>query len=213
MKLKNINRKTYLNSLNDSSLLLLLFTNFITIIIALIQKWDVFEIMQVYVGQSLIIGFMTLIKIFTVKENHLKTLDEDKIFWLPKNKSKISTAYSFFVVYCIPILLLASVPFGEYIDEIKPTSALLKIIPLWVGFFITHLYSLIKNWPKEKEEKKIKDICNFPFYRIILLFLTITVLALFWGNNLIALTFLLIIRSFIDAAIHVIEHKSPLAYY
>lgn len=70
-------------------------------------------------------------------------------------------------------------------------------------FFINHLFSYFYNRPKDTKKQNIGSLMFYPYARIIPMHLTIIFGSSFGG----ALPLFLVLKTFADAIMHVVEHN------
>jgi len=202
------------NLFHDPSLWLLLLSNIATIFFAIIGNWNLLTIMWVYWFQSIIIGFFSFIRILQTKKFSTQKLQASKQTTLPPSpqmspqNAKIFVAFFFLFhyglfhfVYLIS-LLVASKLVGAYGSA--PSFVELKYIFLAaLFFFINHLFSYLYNRLRDTKEDNIGSLMLRPYARIIPMHVTIMFGSVFGG----ALIIFLLIKTFADAVMHILEHN------
>ncbi len=195
------------NLLTDPSLWLLLFSNLVTIFFATKEGWNVSTILWVYWFQSITIGFFNFVRILQLKEFSAEGF---KINGQPAEstqRTKILTAFFFLVHYGFfhlgyMIFLLAGTfakPFTQSVGSIEWKLIFLAALL----FFINHLFSYFYNRPTDTKKQNIGNLMGYPYLRIIPMHLT----AIFGSFFVNALPFFLLLKTFSDAVMHVVEHK------
>ncbi len=195
------------NPFQDLSLWLLLFSNIATIFFAITENWNVSTILWVYWFQSITIGFFNFIRILQLKEFSTEGFKINGRPTLPTRSTKIFTAFFFLfhfgffhLIYAIFLtvgslihLYGGAIHFGEirYI-------ALIALL-----FFINHLFSYIYNKSRDTKIQKIGSLMFYPYIRIIPMHLTIIFGAMFGG----ALLLFLLLKTFADIIMHLVEHS------
>ena len=189
----------------DRSVVVLLLSNLFTIGLALYQHWDVYVLMWVYWGQSVIIGYF----------NFRRILDLDKFstagFLIndqpvkPTRATQRQTAVFFALHYGIFHLVYlgflgaeTNVPGGFPVFDVL----------LCIGvFYLNHWFSYRYNREQERERvPNIGSIMFFPYIRIIPMHLMIIVGVTFLGGNAGALVVFLLMKTAADVAMHIAEH-------
>lgn len=176
----------------DLTVISLIFVNLITLIFAILQKWDIKAIFYIYFFQTIIIWFFTIFKLIfknnkkcTVKKENRDKLNNLKI-------EKIKTILS--LIIGIPVMFIVFF----LILEIKLTSSTIFVfIVLYLLSFIFYLY-------ENKKENLLGLMICYPvifvtiFYMFKLLFgnpvfnLEIGfIIFLFFINHLLSLVFYL----------------------
>ena len=202
--------------LKDKSTLLLIISNIITIIIAVIENWDFVIILFVYWCQSVIIGFFAILKILNLKEfsteNFYVGYEQPK----PTEETKkfvagyFATGYVFMHLLYIWMIIAISSDNGYVFTRFVDSS--IFIISSIVFFLIAHFYSYIYN--KEEDSKKKQNIGSMflrPFARIIPIHFAPVIFGFIYGlltiSNKISLVAFLLLKTLIDVIMHISEHK------
>jgi len=189
----------------DRSLTVLVLSNLLTIVLAVVQQWDVYVLMWIYWAQSVIIGYFNVHRIlglerftssgFTINNKPVKRTAE----------GKRQTALLFGMHYG-----LFHLGYMAYLVSVSAVHGGLPLFGMLVcifAFYLNHRFSYHYN--REREREVIHNIGNlmaFPYVRIIPMHLMIVIGSGFLGNNSIALVFFLLLKTIADVAMHVIEH-------
>ncbi|MCX6719870.1 MAG: DUF6498-containing protein, partial [Candidatus Staskawiczbacteria bacterium] len=185
--------------------LALIFSNVLTIILALTQNWDFLTILWVYWSQSVIIGIFSYLKILSAKQFDVgnmmfnnKPLSNDK-------KSKLIIAnffafhYGFFHIGYFFFLWF----FSHIIPTIANEPSTVNFQEIYIGagiFFTNHLFSYFYNRRKEINKKQnIKHLMFFPYLRVLPMQLTFVI-----G---LPITMFLILKSAVDVIMQTIENN------
>lgn len=195
------------NLLTDQSLWLLLFSNLVTIFFATKEGWNLSTIMWIYWFQSITIGFFNFVRILQLKEFSTEGFKINDQPAQPTQTTKIYTAFFFlfhygFFHFGYLVFLLTDTfakSYGQNLGSIELKSILLTA-PI---FFINHLFSYIYNRPRDTKKQNIGTLIFYPYARIIPMHLTI-LLGSFFVN---ALPFFLVLKTFSDAMMHIVEHE------
>lgn len=197
-------------SIKDISTWCLLITNLIVIILAIVQKWNIGEILWIYWMQSIIIGVFYFLKILIVNnisiELPIQNYPNRKYF----GNLKYFLAVFFLIHYGIFHLVymaFLSMPFFLNLEIYKFSFYSLEIL-ISVGlFFANHLFSFLYNFRQDREKKmNINSVIFQPYLRIIPIHLTIIAGGFLFNQNIIILLFFLILKTFSDLVMHVREH-------
>jgi hypothetical protein len=190
---------------SDVSLWILLFSNLITIGIALKEDWSLATIVIAYWVQSCIIGFFNVVRILSLKDFSLGSVRFDTQFTFITEKIKYVIAgffafhYGFFhLAYGVFLFAFAFI----YAYE----ADVLHIMVVSVIFFFDHLFSFRYN--KKRDEKKKRSILRlmfFPYARIIPMHIVILFFGFSFGER--PLLIFLGLKTLADVAMHVIEHE------
>ena len=194
----NIKTKFGNDWIMDISLWFLLFSNIVTIFIAIIENWDVWNVMWVYWFQSITIGFFNLIWILQLKEFSTEGLMKNGKPVLPTTGTKIEYAFVFLFSYGIFhffYLMFMTI-------KIPNSTEFIYIYLTAILFFINHLFSFIYNNSKDTKKQNIGLLVACPYARIIPMHMTII-----FGFFCNALLLFLIVKTLADALMHIIEHK------
>jgi|SRR3989344_2199410 len=187
----------------NPSVIILIFSNVITILFAIIQKWDFITVIWVYWFQNIIIGFFTFIKILNLKNFTTENVYINQKRVKPTKKVKTYVAfffaayYGFFHLGYLIFIALATSNFSN-ISFILLSSAI---------FFGNHLFSFFQNYKNDtKKKQNIGTAMFFPYTRIIPMHL-IMIFGFIFFNNQGSLMFFLILKTFADLIMHQIEHR------
>jgi hypothetical protein len=190
---------------NDRSLLVLVLANLLTIVLAVVQQWDVYVLMWIYWGQSVVIGYFNVHRILGLKKFSSSgfTINNKPVKRTAAGKRQ--TAVFFAMHYGIFHL--------GYMFFLITTSGLQSGFPLFsvlvciFAFYLNHRFSYRYN--RERDSAGVPNIGNlmaFPYVRIIPMHLMIVIGGNFLGNTTVALIFFLSLKTAADVAMHVIEH-------
>jgi hypothetical protein len=196
---------------HDRSLWLLLASNAVAILVAVLQNWDLLAIMWVYWFQSVVIGFFHFLRMRKLRGFSTKGFTINNRPVEPTQGTKNRTArffllhYGFFhFVYFMFLLAFSGTGMFSSGGENPLTSAdLIYIIPVALVFLGNHLYSYFYNRPKDTGRPNIGTLMFYPYARIIPMHLTL-VLGFFISSPLL---FFLLLKTLADAIMHVVEHR------
>src|SRR3989344_8399686 len=201
-----LNNQSKRNLLNDPSLWLLLFSNLVTIFFAVKEGWNISTIMWVYWFQSITIGLFNFIRILQLKDFSTEGFQINYQPVQPTQRIKIFTAFFFLFHYggfhLIYFAILVTGKFAEFYGQNFDPIEWKLIFPVILIFFINHLYSYFYNRPRDNKKQKIGTLMFYPYVRIIPMHLTI----IFGSAFAIILPFFLVLKTFADAIMHIIEH-------
>jgi hypothetical protein len=187
------------NLFHDRSLWVLLASNAVTILVALLQNWDLIAVMRVYWFQSVAIGFTNYLRIRRLTEFSTEGLTMNGRPVEPTQKGKKRVARFFLLHY-------GFFHFGYFLFLFLQGSASTDLIyTLAVGllFVGNHLYSYFRNRPRDTGKPNIGTLMFYPYARIIPMHLTL-VLGFFISSPLL---FFLLLKTLADAIMHVVEHR------
>ena len=199
------------NLFYDRSLWLLLASNTVTILVAVLQNWDLLAVMWVYWFQSVVIGSFNFLRIRQLREFSTEgfRINRRSVEPTPETKSRVARFfllhYGFFhLLYFMFLLVFSGTGMFSSGGENPLTSADLKyIIPVALLFLGNHLYSYFYNRPRDTGRPNIGTLMFYPYARIIPMHLTI-VLGFFISSPLL---FFLLLKTLADAIMHVVEHR------
>jgi hypothetical protein len=197
----------------DLSVISLILVNVITLILAIIQKWDLKTIFYIYYFQTIIFSiFITIKLIFLKKELFVGLTDNNNKIMPPTKETKTNIIFGFiggyFVVFLMYFLFLYTLLGGIKLSFWIITSIFL--------FFINHLFSVIYNFKKDKEKNEIAPtLIKNVSYRIFVIHFTIWFLGFFGGLiqkkqslNLITIIILFTLRILVEINMHNREHMT-----
>jgi len=198
----------------DMSLWFLIFSNFVTIFLAITQDWSLASIMWVYWFQSVTIGFF--IRILGLKDFSTDGLKFEGQQAKPTKETQLFSAffflchYGFFHLFYL-IFLLSDSSDGTFGEKIGFVENMEFVFFPSLLFFANHFFSFIYNKQREPKKQNIGAVMVYPYIRIIPMHLTI-ILGFPLGLSLgslgdILLPFFLILKTFSDAIMHVVEHR------
>jgi hypothetical protein len=192
--------------INDKSSWVLILSNVITIILAVMQGWSLLFVMLIYWSQSVIIGSFNFIRILSLKKFSTENFKIRNMSVKPTKDVKFSTAIFFAIHYGLfHLIYLAFLTTFNVFWQLEIAASDIIFIPLIsLIFFVNHLFSFLSN--REKDSKKIPNIGRimfFPYARIIPMHLII-MFGLFLGG--VAIVLFLILKTIADLIMHVLEH-------
>ncbi len=184
----------------DSSASFLLATNIITIILAVIQKWNFPLLFFIYWCQAVIISLFNLIKILNLK--NIKKED------ITLNGGTLKKARNNGAIF---FLTLSVILYGVYLQFIlnnHPEFTAIALIILAIGlFFLNHLFSFIKNFKHDTEkEQSLSRFVLLPFVRTLPMHLIILFGFLLVDSK--GMLLFLVLKTLVDVMMHGWEHKN-----
>lgn len=186
-------------AVRDPSSWALLLSNLFTGILAVMQNWSLGNLLWVYLGQSIIIGLFSFLKLLIFR----KSIKKNKKFFI------IHYFFPFFLVHGIYSLFI-----------IFFFSRNLEFIYILIGigiFFLNHSFSFFYNYSQDKKriqkEKNEMKLLSAPYARTLPIHLTILVgmfgISFFIDKyQITTLVVFLILKIYIDILVHVSEHNS-----
>lgn len=216
--------------LTHPSTIVLILINLLTIYIALVEQWDVFVLMILYIIQGLIICFFHYFKVLRLEK--IDTTDFEKNFNLTINgqqctinglsleeaKKKAANFFLFGFLFANFVYLIF---IGAYIGITSDTIVFSEegifstgFILLIIGYFLTHAFSFIQSKEEAKKEVNLGNYLHEPFARIIPMHLTIIIGGYFINtqkeNQFLLLILFLIIKGIFDVHTHIQQHEKYL---
>ncbi len=208
---------------NKQSVYFLILVNVLSIVLALVEKWDFVFIVFLFWAQSVIIGIFQFLKILNLEKFSTKNFKINGMSVSPSKVVKVFTAFFFLFHYGffhLGYLIFLVVGFiGGKTEGVISSNSLATInfsfdsttvASLFVAvlfFFLNHLFSFLKN--REEDKKKVKNIgavMFFPYARIIPMHLMI-VFGFFFFNNSFAVVIFLLLKTVADVLMHISEHS------
>ncbi|MBI2338401.1 hypothetical protein HYU95_04425 [Candidatus Daviesbacteria bacterium] len=195
--------------LSDSSSVSLLITNFIVIVLAIIQKWDISTVLWVYWMQSIIIGFFQFLRILSLRKFSTENFTINNKSVSSTVQTKLFAAFFFIFHYGFFHFLYAIFLFNFF------TSQSFDLTHLFLGgliFFINHFFSYQHNkmidqqktLPAGRQVQNIGHLMFSPYARIVPMHL-IVIFGAILGQS--ALIIFLLLKTVSDLLMHTIKHK------
>jgi len=189
----------------DRSMVVLLLSNLVTIALAVYQQWDVYILMWVYWGQSVIIGYFNVRRIMDLKKFSTAGFMINDQPVKPTPETQRRTAVFFALHY--GIFHLGYLGFLGAETKVEGGFPVFNVLVCIGVFYLNHWFSYRYN--REQEQDRVPNIGNimfFPYIRIIPMHLMIIAGATFFGGSTGALIAFLLLKTAADVAMHVIEH-------
>ena len=192
----------------DISTEVLILANVITMIFAVAQKWNVTDVMWVYWSQSVIIGLFTYRRIMDLRYFTTKGMKVNNVPVEPTEAAKRETArfflmhYGFFHLVYFVFLRVLSTPVSVF--------SAIGMAACAVSFLMNHWFSYTKNRELDMNRTlNLGTIFMTPYLRIIPMHLTIIIggmLVIEGEMSVLALLLFLLLKTFADVTMHIIEH-------
>jgi hypothetical protein len=190
---------------SDRSVVALLLSNLLTMIWALVEGWEIADVMLVYWVQSVVIGYFNYYRIMDLKEFSTKNLRMNNKRPDATPETKRSVARFFVLHYGIFHAAYLAFILGKDSGEVSLSS--IGIVVCIVAFYFNHRYSYRHN--RERDSRRVPNIGTmmlFPYARIVPMHLTIGMAASRTGGSTKALFIFLILKTLADIVMHMIEH-------
>ena len=200
----------------DTSTAVLILANIVTIIFAVVQKWNVLDVMWVYWAQSVIIGCFTVRKILDLKQFSTEGMSINDRPVKPTQEAKRQTAwfflfhYGFFHLgYFIFLFVFTQGMFSESPSGI--TSAVGIAVCILI-FLLNHGFSYWKNRLSDMNRNiNLGTVFITPYARIIPMHLTIIIgfgLLMNGSSSTLVLALFLLLKTLADVTMHIVEHRT-----
>ncbi len=189
----------------DRSVVVLLLSNLLTIALAVYQHWDIFVVMWVYWGQSVIIGYFSFRRIMDLKSFSTAGFMINDQPVKPTPQTQRQTAVFFALHYGIFHLVYLSFLGAD--ANVAGGFPLFNVLVCIGVFYLNHWFSYRYN--REQEQDRVPNIGNimfFPYIRIIPMHLMIIAGFTFLGSSTRTLIIFLLMKTAADVAMHVIGH-------
>jgi len=199
----------------DITWISLILVNIITLALAIIQRWDVGTIFYIYLFQTIILWFFTILKLL-FKKNISFIGAIDNTGQLISIESK-SVAKFQVIIQQITWIFFYGFYFLCFWLLFKPPIFSFGIITVIILFFINHLISFIYYLKKEANKEQLaQTLTKITGYRFVVIHMTIWLTGLFthfisktdFSFNLIALIVLFILKTPVDIYFHNKEHET-----
>ena len=204
----------------DLSFWALLVSNLVVIAWAVLEKWDIGEVLWIYWCQSVIIGLFWYIKMLSLKQFSTKDLKVNGLPVAPTRETKIRTA-NFFLLHFgfFHYIYLFFLPrlFEGILPSLSEGIKIFQIMSLAIVFFIYQCFSFFYNrkWV-ETAKPNIGIMLFFPYARIIPMHLTILIFGFITAESPteksplmpLLLVFFMIMKTLADVIMHVVERKN-----
>lgn len=194
----------------DRSSLALILSNVFTLLVAVVGGWTLADLMWIYWGQSVVIGYYNWQRIRLLQDFSTENfqINDQSVEPTPATRRQVATFfavhYGFFHLAYLVFLL------GEG-GRIGTLDMLATLV--CVGLFAAnHRYSFQYNLAQDLARKpNIGTVMFFPYARIIPMHITIVSAAQFAGESTASLLFFIGLKTLADWIMHVIEHRQPRA--
>ena len=189
----------------DRSMVVLLLSNLVTIVLAVYQQWDVFVLMWIYWGQSVIIGYFNVRRIMDLKEFSTAGFKINNRAVEPTPATQRQTAVFFALHY--GIFHLGYLVFLSVDTKVAGSFPVFYVLVCIGVFYLNHWFSYRYN--RELEQDRVPNIGSimfFPYIRIIPMHLMIVAGVSIFGGSTGALIIFLLLKTAADTAMHFVEH-------
>lgn len=183
---------------SDLSLWLLIVSNVATIVLAVLQNWDISTVMWTYWTQSAIIGLVNVMRMIALKNPSMKGIRINGKSAEARGYSQVSGAVFFLFHYGGFHFIYAMFLFVMGLPDVK-------VVLVSAGIFLAnHLFSYFYNRESDEKNQNFAELMSRPYSRIIPMHISIIFGSLLGAG---ALPFFLGLKMIVDAVSHVKEHK------
>ncbi len=199
-----INRDMLIDALHDPTFLTLLFSNLYVIYAVFVGSISLFSMLIIYWFQSMIIGMFNYIRMLNLKGFTRYGINSSRIDPLIVRQIRSGGANSFLLSYIwfslgyIVFILIYGFISGEYKHIIW-----LNLLPLFIIFFLNHLYSFIHSFKEQTTNQDIIDVENKSFNRVLPMHVVILFIFIIGKWSVLPLLFL---KTYFDATGHILKH-------
>ena len=185
----------------------LLIANFISIVLALYQDWDLRELMIIYWSQSVIIGYFSFRRMRDLKEFSTEGVSSNGKTLQPTDETKRHMSFFFALHYGTFHLVYLAFMFSDGIESLR--SDLLFLGLCIAAFLINHWYSYVEHREMDATRKpNIGTIMFFPYARILPMHLTIIAGGAIGSASTPVLLLFLGLKTLADVVMHKVEHAA-----
>ncbi len=199
----------------DSSAKVLILSNVITIILAVVFSWSLMIILWGYWCQSVIIGFFNFLRILSLKDFSTKGMKISGVQGQPSVTTGIKFVIAIFFAIHYGIFHLVYAAFLGVFTFVSQSVSPVDfgyIFLMAIIFFLNHLFSFMYFKNKQKKKSNIGTVMFFPYARIFPMHLIIMFGLPFYalGGSLPVLVLFLLLKTGADLVMHYIEHKEQI---
>lgn len=187
------------NIFKDISLWVLVFSNLLSMVFAVLQDWSLTQLVWVYWAQNIIIG--------AVNFHRMRQLEKQQGIAIKKGLARSSNFFAVhygFFHFGYLIFLLAFAAFGMTEFHIENIPLFIFLI---ISFLGTHVFSYKHNRKNEFKSNKpnISVLLFYPYIRTIPMHIII-IIGFFLSNTLSLVAFIAL-KTMADAGMHIVEHN------
>jgi len=189
---------------SDRSLTFLLLTNLATVVGTVLQGWNITDLLWIYWGQSVVIGYYNVHRIVDLDRIATDGFISNIRPVEPMCETQRCTAVCFALHYGLFHLVYGVFLLTTF--RIHPDFPVAGVLLCILAFWFTHRFSYRFNRERDRAVPNIGSLMFFPYVRIIPMNLVILLGAPIAGDNTLALVLILLLKTAVDVAVHVIEH-------
>lgn len=198
------------------SIILLIVANFVPILGVIFLSWNLFAILFLYWAENIVVGIYNILKMLKAEQVDEK---EKGIRLIRGSKVTYSNKKSSFIMFFLFHYGLFTIGHGVFVFTLFGPSNI-PLSTLFIGIlslFVSHGISYLVNFIGKEEYRRVSPgrLFGQPYKRIIIMHITVLFggfVAKSLGSPLSALLILVLLKTVIDIASHVIEHKNFSSY-
>jgi len=197
--------KSITETRQGGSVVTLVGANLLAIVLAVIEGWDLHELMLIYWAQSVIIGYFSVRRMLDLTEFSTDGVSQNGRALKATRATQVSMAGFFSLHYGAFHLIYLVFMLA---DERNAFQGNWLFLMLCIAvFFFNHRYSFIEHRERDKSRKpNIGNIMFFPYARIVPMHLTIIAGGALGGASTGVLLLFLTLKTVADVIMHKIEH-------
>ncbi len=184
----------------------LVLSNIFTIVVAVIEQWNLSKLLWIYWGQSIVIGYFNWRRIRCLKEFSTEGLkiNDQPVTATKLTQRKVANLFAihyggFHIAYCIFLFVEKT-----GLSQLEIFSAISCI----AVFIFNHWFSFRQNLEKHMSSKpNLGTVMTFPYARILPMHLTILAGSFFEERSAETLILFLSLKTFADLMMHLVEHR------
>lgn len=186
----------------DTSAIALILANVLTIVFAVVQKWDITDVIWIYWAQSLIIGLFNFLRILDLENFSTEGYDDLR----PRIKMNMKNQMALFFMFHYGLLHIVFLVFILNIWTVTPSVSAPIFALCILAFLITHGLDYWQNRPKTKSRKpNIGDIVFHPYARIMPMWFTLTVGIYLGTGSVNTLVLFLALKTIADFIMQILD--------
>lgn len=191
---------------NKQTLTSLLLANLLTIAIAVIFRWDLIQVMWIYWGQSLIIGFFNWRRMRALKTFSTEGLRMNNRAVDPTRKTQNQISH-FFVLHYGGFHLVYMIFIGKETQQVDVLYILAALVCV-LAFYFNHRLSFQQTLQADQQRVPNIGTMMFSVYpRIIPMHLLIVFGGAVGGGSMLSLLAFLALKTGADVVMHLIMHR------
>ena len=184
----------------DVSAIFLLLSNGLIIYFAIVEEWNIMDVMWIYWAQSLMIGFFNFLHILDLKDFSTEGYDKARILGKMSMKGQMALFF-FFHWGLLHIIFLA---FLLYIWRVFPSLSPPMLALCIIVFLTTHAAAYWMNRHRDVNRKpNIGDVVFHPYARVLPMWVILAPGIYYAEGSLTTLVLFLALKTVADMIMHV----------